>query len=134
MFLSAWDRWFVRCQAMHDVADSLAGIDHDRVDVAVLVLHGDLDEEVALNGVVVFDQEFRQGTVVVKPFTCKHEALVADTNALQILNLRLHVCNEVAIPHVNENGLPCADGNIELEVSLQDHWLAKVLSNDFVVV
>jgi len=91
VLLSAWDRWFVRRQAMHNIADTLAGIDHDRVDVAVLVLHGDLDEEVALNGVVVFDQEFRQGTVVVKPFTCKHEALVTDRNAPHMLNRRLHV-------------------------------------------
>ena len=58
VLLSPWDAFSVGGQPMHDIADTLAGIDHDRLDVAVLFLHRDIDQQVALDRVLVFDPKF----------------------------------------------------------------------------
>jgi len=63
--------------AMHNGADAFAGIDLHCLDLAVLILHRDIYQQVALDGVPLPDPQLLKGAVVLEPFPCKDESLPA---------------------------------------------------------
>ena len=72
--------------------------------------------------------------MVLEPLTCKDEPLPARRDALHLVNLRLDLCNAVAIPHVNDDAFSPRDPNKDVEAPLQVELNASVIRNDLVVL